>query len=365
MRHSRSSAIAAGILVGFALFGTTAPARAADPDTERARALFDEAGELERHGRWGAAQERLRAALGLRETPHLYYALGWALENDDKLLEAKVAYETAARLGRERPGGEEAARLAAGRLTDLEKKTPSLKVHVTGAASSKARVMVDGSEVKCEDDVAKTLVNPGSHVVRVERESKPTFEQVVYVGRGSVRTLEIEGDGVATRNGTRERHGPSPARSRASSAPPQTGEHGDSVLPWLLLSGGLAFIAGGAALLVSADADTNTREKMQARWCNVTACTGTGTGTTATRAETAEAAEYRRAATDALDTASTKQAFGLGLGGAGLVAGTVGAILLLRGEKTVEKDHQRPHPRARAGAAPLPGGGMATATFSF
>lgn len=362
MRHSRSSAIAAGILVGFALLGTTARARAADPDTERARALFDEAGDLERHGRWGAAQERLRAALGLRETPHLYYALGWALENDDKLLEAKVAYETAARLGRERPGGEEAARLAVGRLADLEKKTPSLKVHVIGAASSKARVMVDGSEVKCEDDVAKTPVNPGSHVIRVERDSKHTFEQVVYVGRGSVRTIEIEGDDVATRNGTRDRHGPSPARSRASSARPQTGEHGDSVLPWLLLSGGLAFVAGGAALLVSADADTNTREKMQARWCNVTACTGT----TSTLAETAEAVGYRRAATEALDTASTKQAFGLGLGGAGLVAGTVGAILLLRGEDTVvEKDHHRPHPRARAGAAPLPGGGMATATFTF
>ncbi len=234
-------------------------------------------------------------------------------------------------------------------------------MHVIGAAKSKARVMVDGSEVRCEDDVAKTPVNPGSHMIRVERESMRTFEQVVYVGRGSVRTIEIERDDVATRNETRDRHGPSPARSRASSARPQSAEHRESVLPWLLLSGGLAFIAGGAALLVSADADTNTREKMQARWCNVTACTGT----TATRAETAEAAEYRRAATEALDTASTKQAFGLGLGGAGLVAGTVGAILLLGGEDAVEKDHHRPHPRARAGAAPLPGGGMATATFSF
>jgi hypothetical protein len=64
----------------------------------RARALFDEAGELERQGQWSAAQERLRAAIRIHETPHLRYALGWALENDDKLLEARVQYETALRL---------------------------------------------------------------------------------------------------------------------------------------------------------------------------------------------------------------------------------------------------------------------------
>jgi len=98
---------------------------------------------------------------------------------------------------------------------------------------------------------------------------------------------------------------------------------------------------------------------MQARWCTATACSGTR----ARLPETAEAASYRRAASDAADTGNTKQAIGLVLGGAGLVAGAVGAVLLLRGEGN---EHDRaPRARARAGAAPLPGGGMATASFSF
>src|SRR5262249_22650549 len=83
-------------VVGIARTATaTAPTTTTEP---RARALFDEAGALERCGQWAAAQERLRAALRLRETPQLHFALGWALENEDKLIEAKLEYETAARL---------------------------------------------------------------------------------------------------------------------------------------------------------------------------------------------------------------------------------------------------------------------------
>jgi hypothetical protein len=41
------------VLLAATLF--SGAARAEDGDTERARALFDEAGELERQGRWSAA----------------------------------------------------------------------------------------------------------------------------------------------------------------------------------------------------------------------------------------------------------------------------------------------------------------------
>ena len=342
-------------MLGLALFHQPRTARAADADTERARALFEEAGELERHGQWGPAQERLRAALRLRETPQLYYALGWALENDDKLIEAKAEYETALRLGRERPGAEEAVRLATARLADLERKMPVIKVRVGGGAKATTRVIVDGREVKREDDVATTSVNPGSHVIRVERASDGAVEQMVYVGRGTVRTVDVDaGDAVAVRNKSQDRHGGG-SRSAAPLRVSVARDREDTVLPWLLLSGGLAFIAGGGALLLSADSDADTRDVMRARWCAATACTGSS----ATRPESAEAASYRRAASEAADTGNTKQAIGLALGGAGLVAGTVGAILLIRGDGSREGK-----PRARAGAAPLPGGGMATAVFA-
>ncbi len=352
--------LAASLVLGLALFHAPRLAHAADADTERARALFEEAGELERHGQWGAAQERLRAALRLRETPQLYYALGWALENDDKLLEAKAEYETALRLGRDRPGAEEAVRLATARLADLDRKMPVIRVRVVGGARAATRVIVDGREVKREDDVATTPVNPGSHVIRVERASDGGVEQMVYVGRGTVRTVDVDsGDAVAVRDSTQDRHGRASSRSGAPLRMSVAREPNDSVVPWLLLSGGLAFVAGGGALLLSADGDADERDRMQARWCEATGCSGSS----ASRPETAEAASYRRAASDAADAGNTKQAIGFALGGAGLIAGTVGAVLLLRG--STDGPEGKPRARAHAGAAPLPGGGMATASFSF
>lgn len=207
VRHVARRAIAAGFVVGAALLRVS-PAEAGDPDLERARALFEEAGELERHGQWGSAQEKLRQALRLRETPQLHYALGWALENEDKLLEARAEYESTVRQGQNRSGSEEATRLAKERLAELEKKMPIIKVRVTGGARAAARVVIDGKEIKRDEDIATTAVNPGSHVIRVERTgTEESIEQMAYVGRGTVRTVDVDtGDVVATKDTTQERH---------------------------------------------------------------------------------------------------------------------------------------------------------------
>ncbi len=345
---------------------------AADAETERARALFEEAGELERHGQWGAAQERLRAALRLRETPQLYYALGWALENDDKLLEAKAEYETTIRAGRERPnpGAEEAVRLAAARLADLEKKMPIVKVRLVGAPHARAttHVIVDGREIKRgDDDVAITPVNPGSHVIRVERGADGAIEQMVYVGRGTVRTIDVDAGAApeaaigATRDTAQDRH--AKPLSVATTKTPTA--HKPNVVPWVLLSGGVALIAGSTALLLSASSDADKRDENQSKWCAATACTG---GVTATRPETAEAASYRQEASDATSSGNTKQAFGLALGGVGIVSAAVGTILLVRGEDDrVEErpSRSRSGSRVRANAAPITGGAFGTVGFAF
>lgn len=343
---------------------------AADAETERARALFEEAGELERHGQWGAAQERLRAALRLRETPQLYYALGWALENDDKLLEAKAEYETTIRVGRERPnpGAEEAVRLAAARLADLEKKMPSVKVRLVGAPPARAttHVIVDGREIKRgDDDVATTPVNPGSHVIRVERGSMTSaIEQMVYIGRGTVRTIDVDAGAApeaaigATRDTAQDRH--AKPLSVATTKTPTA--HKPNVVPWVLLSGGVALIAGSTALLLSASSDADKRDENQSRWCAATACTG---GVTATRPETAEAASYRQEASDATSSGNTKQAFGLALGGVGIVSAAVGTILLVRGEDDRVEERPRSGSRVRANAAPIAGGAFGTVGLAF
>lgn len=350
------ASVAAAILAG-AVVLRSGTAFAADADTERARALFEEAGELERHGQWGTAQDRLRAALRLRETPQLHYALAWALENDDKLLEAKAEYETALRQGRAAgPAADEATRLATARLVDLEKKMPIIRIRVAGPARSSTKVMVDGRELRLEDDGATTAVNPGTHVVHVER-GTDGVDQMVYVGRSTVRTVDFDSGALA--------EGPRPAGALRATAPTRHAAarpepHAAPVLPWVLVSGGILGVVGGAALLISSGTDADERDAMRARWCSATACNGAAP----TLPESAEAAGYRRAAEDAGDSSTTKQTVGLILGTTGAITAGIGALLLFR------HGDEKPRARsstglARTAVAPLPGGAAASAAFVF
>ena len=322
-------------------------ARAADPaDTEHARALFDEAGSLERQGKWGAAQDRLRQALKLRETPQLYYALGWALENEDKLLEAKAEYETTVRLAAGKPSADEAARLARERLADLEKMTPVIRVKIEGARAN-ARVLVDGRETKREDDVASIAVNPGSHVLRLERAgTDDALEQMVYVGRKETREVTVDApESVAAHDMNQERHNGASLRVTQS-----TGD-GAPVLPWVVLGGSAALIAGSVALFVVSGANADDRDMYKDRWCTATACRGT----LATKGETPDAAADRRAAFDAASSGNTKQVAAFVLGGVGVVGAAVGTYLLLRKHESVRA----------ANVTYIPGGAIATAGWTF
>lgn len=350
--HRRS--IAPALLVAATLAARSAAAQ--DSDIERARALFDEAGELERQGQWGAAQDKLRAAIRIRETPHLRYALGWALENDDKLLEAKVEYEAAARLASQKQGADDVARLASTRLAEVEKKTPLVQVHVPGGATNGTRVVVDGRATPMKDDVVTLPVNPGSRVIRIERTGQRPDEQLVYVPRGMVRVVEVpKGESVASRTGSQDRHD----AARDTKTHLVVKEERSNTFPIVLVASGAALVLGGGAIFASSTSDADERDTRMAQWCTATACSS---GTTATLPESAEATAHREAASDAAERGNTKQAIGLALGGVGLVGVAVGSYLLLRGEeRPVSPTARKVTPIAGA----LPGGAMAGAAFRF
>jgi hypothetical protein len=333
-----------------------APARAQDPETERARTLFDEAGELERRGQWGAAQEKLRAALKIRETPHLRYALGWALENDDKLLEAKSEYETAARLALQKPGADDVGRLASARLAEVERKTPLVQIRLAGGAPPGTRLVVDGHATPLQGDVTTVPVNPGSRVVRIERSGRPATEQLVYVPRGMMRVVEIRGDEtVASRTASQERHD---AAGDGMLVPRDAATKDRApVLPIVLAAGGAALAVTGGILFVSSGSDASTRDENMRQWCAATACIG---GSTATLPESPEATAYRKAANDAADRGNTKQVIGATVGAIGLVGAAVGTYLLVRGDR-----ERTSHAAALPIAAPIAGGAMAGATIRF
>jgi hypothetical protein len=327
-------------------------ARADEADLQRARALFDEAGELEREGRWSAAQEKLRAALRIRETAHLRYALGWALENDDKLLEAKAEYRTALRLA-DRGGADEVRRLATERVAEIDAKTPIIEVRLGEDHGGRARVVVDGRATPLQGRSARVPVNPGARVVRVVEGSGAPTERIVYVARGETRVVDLgtADDGSAPRaseDGPREITSDA-ARGRPAPVP---------VVPWILVGGGAALAVGGVALFASSSSDAAARDDSLRQWCTATACVD---GRTATIPESAEAAALRRDAFAAADRGNMKQLFGGILGGVGLVTAGVGAYLLVRNKG----EGQDTAGTVTVSGAPLPGGGMAGAAVRF
>jgi hypothetical protein len=305
--------------------GSRAAAAATDeePELAHARALFDEAGQLEREGQWARAQDRLRQALRIRETPHLRYALGWALENDDKLVAARSEYEAALELAA-RSGAAKVGRLATDRLTALERATPVIEVRAPEQAT---RVVVDARATEVKDGVASVPVDPGVHIVRVERRERPDAVERVYVTRGVLRIVEVRGDALA------------PAKE-------------SRVLPWSLVAGGGALALTGVVILAASAADATARDEATQRWCDATACSGGA----ATRPETPEAVAFRRDAADATARGNTKQAIGAAVGAVGLAAAGVGVFLLLRA-------HDERGPRLDASLGP--GSASASAAFRF
>ncbi|HSO32125.1 MAG TPA: hypothetical protein VLT33_06410 [Labilithrix sp.] len=335
------SRLCAPVLVAILCLAPSARAQEKEGDLERARALFDQAGELERQGQWPAAQDRLRAALRIRETPNLRYALGWALENDDKLLESRTEYELALRLA-QRASNDEVSALASTRIAEVDRKTPLLQVRIRGLIARDTHVLVDGREVIIRGDAGTLPVDPGARIVRVERVGRPPTEQTVTVGRGVLRVVEVKGDEGVT---VSDENGAATDRKPA-------------VLPWVLMGGGGALLITGVALLVSSSGDAQTRDDKTAQWCDATACVNG----TATRPETTEAALMRHEAYDAASRGNTKQiAFGV-LGGVGAVGIGVGVYLLLhrsRGEETAKAS------RLAIDASPVAGGATASASFVF
>jgi tetratricopeptide (TPR) repeat protein len=322
--------------------------RAGEPtDLERARALFDEAGELERQGNWTAAQGRLREALRFRETPHLRYALGWALENGGRLLEARTEYEVALRLS-QNGGADEVSRLASTRIAEVDHKIPLVQIKVRGALAKDTRVLVDGREVIVHGEIGTVPVDPGLRVVRIERSGKSPTDETVSVGEGVFRVVEVQGDENAVVSGD------FPTRSAQPSGAP--------LLPWVLIGAGGAAVIGGVVLFVASSNDVSARDINMRQWCDATACIGT----TATRPETAEAAAYRREAYDAASRGNTKQVVGAIVGGVGVASIAVGAYLLVKhgGERPLAAPRSA-RMGLRVDAAPLPGGAMAGAALTF
>ncbi len=333
------------VLPVLACVAFSAPPAFAQGELQRARALFDEAGELERQGRWAEAQERLRTALRIRDTAQLHYALAWALENDDKLVEAKLEYETALRLA-PKNGTDEVVRLAGSRLAAIERAMPVIEVRTTTTPAP--QVVVDGKPARLDENgTARVHTNPGARVVRVERRGRAPTERILYVARGETSAFDVDASFASPPQSARGHEAASPSASETST----TG-------PWVLFGAGALTALSGAALFAWSASDASERDAKMRDWCDATACVG---GRSATVRETNEASNLRSDAIEASDRGNVKQILGGVLVGVGVIGAGVGTALLVR------RSHEGPRRlgMTNVGAAPLPGGGALSAQLSF
>jgi hypothetical protein len=219
-----------------------------------------------------------------------------------------------------------------------------VQIKVRGALAKDTRVLVDGREVIVHGEMGTVPVDPGPRIVRVERSGKSPTEETVSVSKGVFRVVEVQGD---------ESIGGGEASTAASRSQAP-------ILPWALIGAGGAAVIGGVVLFVASSNDVSARDASMRQWCDATACTGT----TATRAETPEAAALRADANDAASRGNAKQVVGAIVGGVGIASIAVGTYMLVKhGERANS-------PRAartglRVDAAPLPGGAMAGAALTF
>jgi len=209
------------------------------------------------------------------------------------------------------------------------------------AIDERERVLVDGREIALRGDAGTVPVDPGTRVLRVERTGRDPTEQNVTVERGVLRVVEVRGDegvtGFDDKGATKPR-----------------------VLPWALLGGGGALVVTGAILFASSSGDARMRDDKTAQWCDAVACANG----VASRTETPQASALRTEAYDAASRGNTKQVVGGIVGGAGAVSAMLGAYLLLQRAHGAEAAKRKVSGLV-VNAAPLRGGGMASASMTF
>jgi len=253
---SRSRLLATALAAALATAASCPSAQAQErtaADLAQARELLNEGLALRDHGDAAGALEKLRGAHALVHTPITAYEVGQAYAQLGRLVEAREAFLSIARMP---PTSQETARSATARAegarlaNQLRSRIPSLRVRVTGASA--ATVTVDGAEVPAEALAAPRLVDPGAHDV-LARSPGGEARAHVEVKEGEERDVELRivpaAQGPVPVAPAPASGGPAPVTSPEAPPPAPAPSH---TLAWTLVLGGAAVgIAGGALMFVA------------------------------------------------------------------------------------------------------------------
>lgn len=195
----RSQRLRATLLLGLSLALGAVPALAEPSKTDIAAAkkLFAEAEADEADERWGAAVEKLRRVLLIKDASGVRFHLAHCEERLGQLVAALGDYRRAAELAEMMPPGErETLRdRAVARVAELEQRVPSVAI-VLPAEPRDVRVTLDERLLSAADLTKPLRLDPGEYVIKATAAGrKPFREKVILIERGTARVqVALESD---------------------------------------------------------------------------------------------------------------------------------------------------------------------------
>jgi tetratricopeptide (TPR) repeat protein len=215
-RASLAVAAAAGWLLVAGVVHADEPATA---DVTSAKRLFNEATALESRGQWSEAADKLREAIGIKETPGLRYHLAYAEEHMGQLVEALSDYERAATLLEAGAQAPDVAKLVGPARDRLRERTPTLLLRLPPNVAQ-AKLTVDDRPMAMTSSQQVIPLNPGAHRLLLAAPGHEPLTLDVRMNEGERHTLDAEL--TPRRSAAPDTAAPSVAAAAPSAAPSES-----------------------------------------------------------------------------------------------------------------------------------------------
>jgi PEGA domain len=222
------------LAVTAALASVHAPVCAQDAaELKRARALFQQATELEQAKNWTAALQGFREVGQVRMTPQVRFHIAVCEEGLGRLVAALGGYELAL-ADADKVGPDFKAEVEAN-VTKLRARIPKLVIE-RGAGANAAAIELDGVAVGDSSVGVEVPLDPGPHAVTAKAPNRKPFEANVTLTEQQTARLEVVLEELP------------PELLRPSGAPPPVDKPPSKVVPFVIGGVGVASLIGSGVL---------------------------------------------------------------------------------------------------------------------
>jgi hypothetical protein len=162
----------------------------AQPELDRARAMFGEALADQEAKRYAVALDKFRRVAEVRDTAQVEYRIGSCLEAMGEKRAAVVAYDHAAHLGRGDAQAQDVVASANEHIATLSADLGTLGITIHGSDAPEVRV--DGTPTSADELAGAIILEPGDHVVEVTAQHMKPTRANVTITRGKKLDLTVD-----------------------------------------------------------------------------------------------------------------------------------------------------------------------------